>query len=826
MGKLRFDCYEEFAKRIEFPMLVIKAESGEVVIMNYEAKLLLGQKTQSVTLGFEPAVDEERFWNRLHDRKAITERYLIISNENRTVPIRALVNMFEVEGEQMLMLLFDQRSGLGMDGMILEQIVENSNVVIVHLSVEHQEEIKLNYISRNIKRYGYTSEEFYAGRLKFKDLIHPDDLDMVLGQLAKRDNDMQDRDSLEYRVVSESREVFVVRGSVHLLRNSLGKIEGIELIMTDITEEVEEKDENQYLRSAIEQSRSVVLVKRFLHEKGTVKYVSRNARNLGIDVEDLQKGRKTFTDYIVPEDRKMMTDILLNAQKIPVKNYTNRCRLLGEDGVVRWIKFYLSVKNLDEYMYDVELLINDATEEKSYEQNLLQEQRALEEKLEYVVNSQEQDPEHMLEEFLKAEEMQDFMEAFAANNQLYAAIVCRDGAMLTRPVGPMMRLGEFYDFLERPNYREQLMEALKGIDGRQKYYIWELDHGRFERQIAAVPLEAGDGNIYAACLVCALDEEAVTRLHNVLEAFQTMLEMIVKAGYKNQYLERDSRKSRLAEREKSEDLERQIILSKAFARMGNDTDETIQEILANVGELLHFTSIAVYCGDSMQEAYMNRTSWIGKEAYYKTYPAQSWRLAELCRKNEAVSKGGYLIYEPGVSGDAMEYLASQTQAKSMMIFGIVVNDEIHGGMTVVCQEKRVFLEREIAYCKNVVEIIQGILTRSQNTLHVKRLNKDLLNAYNYMTEYVFIKDYQTGKVLFANEKMENLFGMDVTGMDSRSFIGTPSPIYTREGVQNTGNIKWQSYISRLNKIMNIQELVVEWENGADARLVIMREKNG
>ena len=95
-----------------------------------------------------------------------------------------------------------------------------------------------------------------------------------------------------------------------------------------------------------------------------------------------------------------------------------------------------------------------------------------------------------------------------------------------------------------------------------------------------------------------------------------------------------------------------------------------------------------------------------------------------------------------------------------------------------------------------------------------------------MTEYVFIKDYQTGKVLFANEKMENLFGMDVTGMDSRSFIGTPSPIYTREGVQDTGNIKWQSYISRLNKIMNIQELVVEWENGADARLVIMREKNG
>ena len=39
-----------------------------------------------------------------------------------------------------------------------------------------------------------------------------------------------------------------------------------------------------------------------------------------------------------------------------------------------------------------------------------------------------------------------------------------------------------------------------------------------------------------------------------------------------------------------------------------------------------------------------------------------------------------------------------------------------------------------------------------------------------MSEYVFIRDTQTGVVLFANEAMENLFGYDVTGTDSRAFV--------------------------------------------------------
>lgn len=822
MGKLRFDCYQDFSKRIEFPVVVFEAETGKVLIMNYEAKLILGQKTQIITMSIEKIADSGRFWEQLHDRKAIVEHHLLISNGNKEFPIAGIVNEFEVEDKRMYMLIFDQRSGMGMNQWLLERIIENSHVIIAHVNFENEEEIKLNYISRNINRYGYTCEEFYSGKLRFKDLIHPDDLDAVTGGLAERSRDEREQDSMEYRIVTESRKVCYVRANVHFLRNADGKIESMEIVMVDVTGEKLEKDENQYLRAAIEQSNQIVLVKRFLNKKGTVKYVSSNAVTIGLDVEDLRKGRKSFTDYIIQEDQQMMTEILMNAQNMPVNNYMNKCRIRGEDGKVRWIKFCISVKTIDAYMYDVELLMQDATEESSYEQNLIQNQKALEEKLDYVMSGSSQESGELFEDFLERGVVQEFIEAFAANNQLYAVVVDREGRQLTKPTGPMIRLGEFYDMLERPKYREKLAEALQMVEKRQKFCILELEHDYFEKQIGAVPLIL-DGKVAAACLICAFDEEAVSRLHNSIESFQKMIDIMVKAGFDNQYLEQDSRKSRLAERAMSEELEGQLILARAFANMRNDANATMQEILEKTCELLHITSIAVYCGDGSQEAYSCVAKWAVPDAEFKDYPDQSWRMAEFCRKDELISNGGYVIYGQGEPSIQMEYLMSQTKSRAMMIFGLVVNKEIYGGLVFTSQEKRIFLDREISYCQDVADIIQGILARSRNTGYVHALNKDLLNAYNYVKESVFIKDIQTGKVLFANEAMETLFGIDVTGMDSRSFLSEPTPTYTREGVQPIGDIKWQSYIQRVNKIMNIQELEMVWQNGQDAKIVIMRE---
>lgn len=822
MGTVRFGCYEEFAKRIEFPVITFKADTGEVVIMNYEAKLILGQKTEKIELKLEQNAENSKFWSQLHDRKALMDRRMILSNGTRQFSITGIINEFMVEEQTYYMLLFDLRSASEANYRMLEQTIENSNAVIAHIGFDGDRELKVNYISRNINRFGYTCDEFYNGKLQFRDIFHPDDLDMVIHRFIEQSKGKKDTDNMEYRIVTESRKVCYVQCNVHFIRNDHGSVDGMELIMVDVTEGKMEKTENQYLRDAIEQSNSVVLVARFTKGKGIVKYASANAAGLGMNVEDLRKGRRLFSDYVIAEDRQKVLDILRNVENITISNYTSQCRILGDDGIMRWVNFCTTIKNVDTDTYDAELLIHDITNVKNYEENLLQSQKKLEDKLNYIASEQIETSEWEFEDFLAKEDVELFLKTFADVNQVYAAGIDIEGNLLTRPAGPMIRLGEFYDMLEKPDIRERAKEALSQTDSMCKFNIIELEEGNPERQLGIVPVMV-DGRIISAILICGLDAEAVTRMHNSIESLQKLSEILIHSQFHNKYLELDSRKSRLAEDTMREELEGQLILAKAFANMRSNMEATVQEIIEKSCELLHVSSIAIYYGEQMEESF----SCIAKHAIDVhrnwDYPDQSWRMAELCRSHPEIAKGGYLVYGIGDYAPQMEAIMANIKAQSMIICGIQIRHEVCGGLIIATDEKRLFNEREIAYCMDVANIIQGILYRKQKREDVDAINKNLLNTYNYVKECVFIKDVQTGKVLFANEAMENLFGIDVTGLDSRAFLAEPTPIYTRDGVQPIGDIRWQSYIQRVNKIMNIQELAIDWRDGRKAKIVIMQE---
>ena len=381
MGTLRCDCYQDFAKQIEYPLIAWKALTGEIIIMNYEAKLIIGQKPEQLSVTMDMVADEKKFWSTLHDRKAIVEHHLILHTGHRDIPVAGLVNEFDIEGEIAYMLLFEQRTGFGQNSWLLERIIENSPVVALHVSFNGEDEIKLNYISKNIKRYGYTCEQFYSGQLQYKDIIHPDDFEIISEKFRAHINDGVFNDSMEYRIVTESRKISYVRSMVYFTRDEQGRINGMEALMLDIMDEKLNKDENQYLRSAIEQSHNVVIIKRYFNQKSVVKYVSSNAESLGMDVEGLRSGRKLFEDYILPEDQRILAEALVNVHKEKGKHVTGQCRIRNEEGQLRWISFEILVDNLDEYMYDIELILTDATGLKKYEQNLLQNQKDLEEKL-------------------------------------------------------------------------------------------------------------------------------------------------------------------------------------------------------------------------------------------------------------------------------------------------------------------------------------------------------------------------------------------------------------------------------------------------------------
>ena len=109
------------------------------------------------------------------------------------------------------------------------------------------------------------------------------------------------------------------------------------------------------------------------------------------------------------------------------------------------------------------------------------------------------------------------------------------------------------------------------------------------------------------------------------------------------------------------------------------------------------------------------------------------------------------------------------------------------------------------------------------------MNKHLIETYNSFKEGIFIRDTQSGQVLFSNAAMNEMLGYDFTGRDSRELItdlhdrfdnitGMRKPFITKDRVVN-----WRRYIQRLDDIMDITEIQIEWLKGEHASLIILRK---
>ncbi len=824
MGKLRLDSYQEFAKRIEFPIIAYRADTGEVIIMNYEAKLILGQKTTHVQVKLTQDAENEEFFKRLHDRRTMIAHQMILNNHIREYTIEGIVNEFDVDDQDYYMILFDQKSLSGDDNHMLERMVDESRVVFSHITFRNGYEMQIDYMSRGIHQFGYTPMEFYQGRLKFRDMIHPDDLQGVLDAWADASEKKKETDSMEYRIVTESRKVCTVSNYVRFTYDEYGTTVGMDLVMSEVTSEKEEQKEIRYLRDALEQSRSVAIDLRFAGETFEMQYISDNAVQFGIDVEDVRIGRKRLEDYIYSEDRQRMKEVIQKIREGDDADVNQQCRVLGEDGIIRWVIFYLHVKHIETDLYDLELLIHDVSQEKQREERLLHNQKELEDRLQYVKTVQVETSEWTFDDVVPQMDVERYLRVYAENNQIYAAGVNPEGELIAKPAGPMFRLGEFYSIMERPENVKRFRDTLASITPERKYSLFHLHEGDPDQIIGIVPIVLDD-RVMAGAVIAGLGEEMVTRVRNSIESFEVMTSLLSRVRFDNRKLKTDARKSRLEEEALRKELEGQMILSQAFANMRSDPNATLQEIIEKSAELLRFSAISIYYDDPDQETYSCIAKYSTNPNPNWNFEDQSWRVTELCKTNEEVMKGRYVL-----SGNGEEYesilagMMSAIQARSMMVYGVRLHHEIRGAVVFATVEDHTFAEQEIAYGRDVAHIVQGILYRNESRSNMGTVTNELLNSYNYMKECIFIKDVHSGKVLFANDVMENLFGVDVTGMDSRSFLSEPVPTYTREGVLPVGNFKWQSYIKQINKIMNIQELTIEWTNGKEARIVIMREE--
>ena len=115
-----------------------------------------------------------------------------------------------------------------------ELIVERSPVILFRRLAG--DDPRLEYISENIKQFGYSPREFLDDEIRFKEIIHPDDFERVEKEIqAYADEDVEEY-TMIYRCITRSGDIRWVEDQTSVVRDETGKKTNNQGVLFDITE--------------------------------------------------------------------------------------------------------------------------------------------------------------------------------------------------------------------------------------------------------------------------------------------------------------------------------------------------------------------------------------------------------------------------------------------------------------------------------------------------------------------------------------------------------------------------------------------------------------
>ncbi len=191
-----------------------KRMAGERVPRNYELRLLT-RTGQTIYLENNAGIIEKE------------GRLIEVLNIMRDITQRR-------EAEESLRVTSEKRKEL-------EDIINHSPAVIFLWRTD--EGWPVEFVSDNVRQFGYTPEDFYSGRILFLNIVHPDDLERVAAKVGKFSQEGCKDLNQEYRIITKSGEVCWIEDRTWVRRDVNSVITHYQGIILDITKRKQAEEE-------------------------------------------------------------------------------------------------------------------------------------------------------------------------------------------------------------------------------------------------------------------------------------------------------------------------------------------------------------------------------------------------------------------------------------------------------------------------------------------------------------------------------------------------------------------------------------------------------
>ncbi len=257
------------------------------------------------------------------------------------------------------------------------EIIKSSPNVLFKWKAE--EKMPVEYVSENISQFGYTVREFLEEKIRYTDIIHPDDLIPFMEVVRYNSENKIDRYKQQYRLVDKAGGVYWVAAWSIISRDEADNVSHYHGIIVDITDhkqaEMELKESEEKFRKIIENMQDIYYRS---DKNGRLIMTNPSAiKLLGYDsMQDVLGRNIAESFYANPAERDKLLRLL--KEKGEVNNF--EVVIKRKDGTP------VTVITSSHYYYDkagiplgVEGVFSDITERKRSEDALRQAKKELEE---------------------------------------------------------------------------------------------------------------------------------------------------------------------------------------------------------------------------------------------------------------------------------------------------------------------------------------------------------------------------------------------------------------------------------------------------------------
>ncbi len=263
----------------------------------------------------------------------------------------------------------------------LELIVNQSPAVVILFNFD--ENWSVEFITENIDKFGYNQNLFHTQRLSFSSILPPEDHKELKQCIESMVIKGKDEFKKEFRIKSNSNEVFWVDCHFLMRKDNFGNAIQIQGIFLDITErkqfETHLKESEEKFRNIAEQSLMGIII----YQDGLIKYANKALTELfeyRLD-EIVNLPINKFMERIHSDDRQLVLEKIkekIDSHRIKLSRYN--ARFITRSGAVKYLEI---ISKRISYRGKPAIIATtiDLTKQKSIEKELIELNSELEKKV-------------------------------------------------------------------------------------------------------------------------------------------------------------------------------------------------------------------------------------------------------------------------------------------------------------------------------------------------------------------------------------------------------------------------------------------------------------